>query len=106
MEQRSDDDDAAAAADLQPGWESNEEGDINDVSTNERSGAQQERQRHTHVSQEMDEDADIDQPTGYDEVVDLPPTGGAPGRRREGRRRARRRGRRRRRTGMVGEAVD
>ena len=106
MEQRSGDDDAAATADLQPGWESNEEGDMNDVSTNERSGAQQERRRHTHVSQEMDEDADIDQPTGYDEVVDLPPTGGAPGRRREGRRRARRRGRRRRRMGMEGEAVD
>ena len=106
MQQRSGDDDAAAAADLQPGWESNEEGDMNDVSTNERNGAQQQRQRHIHVPQRMDEDSDIDQPTGYDEVVDLPPTGGAPERRREGRRRARRRGRRRRRMGMVGEAVD
>ena len=106
MEQRSGDADAVAAADPQPAWESNDEEGLNDVSTNERSGAQQERQRHIHLSQRMDEDAGIDQPTGYDEVADLPPAGGAPGRRREGRRRARRRGRRRRRMGMEGEAVD
>ena len=110
MEQRDDDDDVVAD-DLEPGWESDEGNNTIDVSTNARDGAQreqeqQEQQRHTRMSQRMDEDADIDQPTGYDEVADLPPAGGAPGRRREGRRRARRRGRRRRRMGMEGEAVD
>ena len=110
MEMRDDDEEeVAAAADGEPGWESNEEEDGMDVPTNERDDTQreqQEQQRHVQMSQRIDEDADIDQPPGYDDVADLPPVDEAPGRRRAGRRRARRRGRRRRRTGMVGEAVD
>ena len=101
-----DDDDAAPVPEVEPGWGSDEDDERDDTPTNDRNGAQRNQQRNRHVIQRRDEDADIDQPLGLDELEDLLQARVALRRRREGRRRARRQGRRRRRRlGLAGETV-